>query len=125
MVKTVSSLIKEEYTGCSVRRLLNEPQLRKEINEDPAVRGNYHSKGIVMDKIAVSGKVLLIGPTGEAKTLFARVLLKHLTKAINERKWHVAGCPFNEDAGYIIKVVNSYNDNPESAADVLKSLCPF
>ena len=65
---------------------MNEPELRKQINEDPSVRGNEHSKGIVMDKIAVSGKVLLIGPTGEAKTLFARTLLKHLTKAINEKK---------------------------------------
>jgi hypothetical protein len=125
MAKKIATLAKEGYTGASVRRLLNEPELRKKINDDPAVRGNEHSKGIVMDKIAVSGKVLLIGPTGEAKTLFARVLLKHLTKAINERKWHIGGCPFNEDAGYVIKVINSFEEAPAEAAEVLKSLCPF
>ncbi|NHJ05006.1 MAG: hypothetical protein EAX90_09290 [Candidatus Heimdallarchaeota archaeon] len=125
MSKTIASLAKTGYTGCSVRRLLNEPELRKQINADPAVRGNEHSKGIVMDKIAVSGKVLLIGPTGEAKTLFARTLLKHLTNAINEKKWHIAGCPFNEDAGYLIQVAQTFKDDPESSAEVLKSLCPF
>ena len=125
MAKTINSLQKQGYTGCSVRRLLNEPELRKNINEDPAVRGNEHSKGIVMDKIAVSGKVLLIGPTGEAKTLFARVLLKHLTRAINERKWHIAGCPFNEDAGYLVQIIDTFKQDPESSSEVLKSLCPF
>ncbi len=125
MAQTIASLKKTGYEGCSVRRLLNDPKLRKEINDDPAVRGNEHSKGIVMDKIAVSGKVLLIGPTGEAKTLFARVLLKHLTKAINDRKYHIAGCPFNEDAGYLIHIIETYKTDKESSAEVLKSLCPF
>ncbi len=125
MAQTIASLKKSGYEGCSVRRLLNDPKLRKEINDDPSVRGNEHSKGIVMDKIAVSGKVLLIGPTGEAKTLFARVLLKHLTKAINERKYHISGCPFNEDAGYLIHVIGTYKIDKESSAEVLKSLCPF
>ncbi len=125
MVQTIASLAKKGYKGCSVRRLLNEPELRKQINEDPAVRGNEHSKGIVMDKVAVSGKVLLIGPTGEAKTLFARTLLKHLTKAINEKKWHIEGCPFNEDAGYLIHVAETFKQDPEASAEVLKSLCPF
>lgn len=125
MAQTIASLKKSGYEGCSVRRLLNDPELRKEINDDPAVRGNEHSKGIVMDKIAVSGKVLLIGPTGEAKTLFARVLLKHLTKAINDRKYHIAGCPFNEDAGYLIHIIETYKTDKESSAEVLKSLCPF
>jgi hypothetical protein len=125
MTKTIADLIKKGYEGCSIRRLLNEPELRKQISEDPAVRGNKHAKEIVMDKIAVSGKVLLIGPTGEAKTLFARILLKHLTNAINDRKWHIAGCPFNEDAGYIIKIGNNFEENPRQATEVLKNLCPF
>ncbi|MCK5044955.1 MAG: hypothetical protein KAS22_00150 [Candidatus Heimdallarchaeota archaeon] len=125
MAQTIASLKKTGYEGCSVRRLLNDPKLRKEINDDPSVRGNEHSKGIVMDKIAVSGKVLLIGPTGEAKTLFARVLLKHLTKAINDRKYHIGGCPFNEDAGYLIHVIETYKIDKDSSAEVLKSLCPF
>ncbi|NHJ85311.1 MAG: hypothetical protein FK734_07600 [Asgard group archaeon] len=125
MADTIATLAKKGYDGCSVRRLLNDPVLRKEINEDPAVRGNEHSKGIVMDKIAVSGKVLLIGPTGEAKTLFARVLLKHLTRAINAKKWHIAGCPFNEDAGYLIQVIDGYEKDPAASAEVIKSLCPF
>ncbi|MFW9922527.1 MAG: hypothetical protein ACFFDW_04465 [Candidatus Thorarchaeota archaeon] len=125
MSETIGSLVKKGYTGCSVRRLLNEPELRKQINDDPAVRGNESSKGIVMDKIAVSGKVLLIGPTGEAKTLFARTLLKHLTRAINERKYHIQGCPFNEDAGYLIQVADTFKKDPEASAEVLKSLCPF
>ncbi|MHA1186432.1 MAG: hypothetical protein ACTSSK_06085 [Candidatus Heimdallarchaeota archaeon] len=68
---------------------------------------------------------LLIGPTGEAKTLFARVILKHLTNAINEKKWHIAGCPFNEDAGYLIQVAELYKDDKAAAAEVLQSLCPF
>ncbi|MHA1503700.1 MAG: hypothetical protein ACTSPT_00760 [Candidatus Heimdallarchaeota archaeon] len=125
MTQTIAALAKKGYKGCSVRRLLNDVELRKEINDDPAVRGNEHSKGIVMDKIAVSGKVLLIGPTGEAKTLFARVILKHLTNAINEKKWHIAGCPFNEDAGYLIQVAELYKDDKAAAAEVLQSLCPF
>ncbi|MHA1629489.1 MAG: hypothetical protein ACTSXO_04205 [Candidatus Heimdallarchaeota archaeon] len=125
MTMTIASLAKKGYKGCSVRRLLNEPELRKQINEDPAVRGNVHSKGIVMDKIAVSGKVLLIGPTGEAKTLFARTILKHLTNAINERKYHIAGCPFNEDAGYLIHIAENYAKDPAASAEVLKNLCPF
>lgn len=125
MVETVSTLMKKGYTGCSVRRLLNDPELRQQINDDPAVRGNEHSKGIVMDKIAVSGKVLLIGPTGEAKTLFARTLLKHLTNVINERKWHIKGCPFNEDIGYLIQMIEVFEKDPESGAEVLRSLCPF
>jgi len=125
MAETIASLVKKGYQGCSVRRLLNDPELRKQINEDPSVRGNEHSKGIVMDKIAVSGKVLLIGPTGEAKTLFARTLLKHLTKAINEKKFHIEGCPFNEDAGYLVHVIETYNTDKEASAEVLKSLCPF
>ena len=125
MAVTIASLAKKGYSGCSVRRLLNDPELRKRINEDPAVRGNEHSKGIVMDKVAVSGKVLLIGPTGEAKTLFARVMLKHLTNEINEKKWHISQCPFNEDAGYLIQVAESFEKDPEASANVLKSLCPF
>ncbi len=125
MTETIASLAKKGYKGCSVRRLLNEPELRKEINDDPAVRGNEHSKGIVMDKIAVSGKVLLIGPTGEAKTLFARTILKHLTRAINQRKWHIAGCPFNEDAGYLVLLTETFKQDPQGSAEVLQNLCPF
>ncbi|MHA1155446.1 MAG: hypothetical protein ACTSQK_05000 [Candidatus Heimdallarchaeota archaeon] len=125
MSVTIASLAKKGYSGCSVRRLLNDPELRKRINDDPAVRGNEHSKGIVMDKIAVSGKVLLIGPTGEAKTLFARVMLKHLTHEINEKKWHINNCPFNEDAGYLIHIAESFEKDPKASASVLKSLCPF
>jgi hypothetical protein len=125
MAESIASLSKKGYKGCSVRRLLNEPELRKQINDDPSVRGNEHSKGIVMDKIAVSGKVLLIGPTGEAKTLFARTILKHLTKAINERKWHIKNCPFNEDAGYLVHLAESFEKDPEGSAEVLQNLCPF
>ncbi|MHA1211903.1 MAG: hypothetical protein ACTSSH_05520 [Candidatus Heimdallarchaeota archaeon] len=125
MAETIASLTKKGYKGCSVRRLLNDPKLRKEINDDPSVRGNEHSKGIVMDKIAVSGKVLLIGPTGEAKTLFARTILKHLTKAINEKKWHIANCPFNEDVGYLIHLIETFKEDPAGSAAVLQNLCPF
>ena len=48
MAQTIASLVKSGYKGCSVRRLLNEPELRKQINDDPSVRGNEHSKGFVI-----------------------------------------------------------------------------
>ncbi|MHA1186433.1 MAG: hypothetical protein ACTSSK_06090 [Candidatus Heimdallarchaeota archaeon] len=40
MTQTIAALAKKGYKGCSVRRLLNDVELRKEINDDPAVRGN-------------------------------------------------------------------------------------
>ena len=125
MTMTVKDLMKEKYAGVTVRSILTNPAFRKRVLADPSVRGNQRAKELVMDKIAVGGKVLLTGPTGEAKTLFARILLEHLTREINNRKFHIKGSPFLEDAGYIIHVINNYSKNPLTSISVLQSLSPF
>ncbi|MDH5646807.1 MAG: hypothetical protein OEZ01_12405, partial [Candidatus Heimdallarchaeota archaeon] len=125
MTQSIEDLINENYTGYSVRSILTNPQFRSRVLSDSSVRGNKEIKNLVMDKIAVGGKVLLTGPTGEAKTLFARVLLNHIISEINSHKFHIKNCPFLEDAGYLIHVINNYNDNLFNAIDVLQSLCPF
>ncbi len=124
-MQTVQNLIEAGYQGCSVRSIMTDETFRKKVLEDKTVRGNDNIKKLVMDKLAVGGKVLLTGPTGEAKTLFARVLLNHLTHEINDKKYHIKGSPFLEDAGYLIKVINHYNKNIYGAIDVLQSLSPF
>ncbi len=121
----IKELKEEGYKGFSVRSLLADKAFRKKVLEDPAVRGNSKAKNEVMDKLAVSGKVLIIGPTGEAKTLFGRVLLSHLIKEVNNRKYHIKNCPFNEDAGYIIKTIEHFEENPFQGINVIQSLCPF
>ena len=108
---TVADLIDQNYNGTSVRSILTDPKFRKKVLDDKTVRGNTEVKKLVMDKIAVGGKVLLTGPTGEAKTLFARVMLDHITNEINSRKYHIMGCPFLEDAGYLVHIINNYKNN--------------
>ena len=77
---TINDLMDQGYTGVSVRSVVTDPIFRRRVLDDPTVRGNTEVKKLVMDKLAVGGKVLLTGPTGEAKTLFARVLLDHITR---------------------------------------------
>lgn len=122
---TIKDLIEQGYTGVSVRSVVTDPVFRRRVLDDPTVRGNTEVKKLVMDKIAVGGKVLLTGPTGEAKTLFARVLLDHIIREINSHKYQIAGCPFLEDAGYLVHVINNFNNNIFNSIDVLQSLCPF
>ena len=124
-MKTVDDLIKEDYTGVSVRSICTDPEFRRKVLSDRTVRGNENTKRLVMDKLAVGGKVLLTGPTGEAKTLFAQILLNHIISEINSRKYHIAGCPFFEDAGYIIHIIKNYKQNVFTSIEVLQSLCPF
>ncbi len=124
-MQTVQDLIEAGYQGCSVRSIMTDEKFRNKVLEDKTVRGNNNVKQLVMDKLAVGGKVLLTGPTGEAKTLFARVLLNHLTHEINDKKYHIKGSPFLEDAGYIIKVIDHYKKNIYGAIEVLQSLSPF
>ncbi len=121
----LDDLIKQKYRGVSVRSVVTDPEFRKRVIADPVVRGNEATKNMVMDKIAVGGKVLLTGPTGEAKTLFARVLLDHITREINSKKYQIAGCPFLEDAGYLIHVSENFDRNIFNSINVLQSLCPF
>ncbi|MCY3413274.1 MAG: hypothetical protein INQ03_16660 [Candidatus Heimdallarchaeota archaeon] len=121
---TIKELIAEGYSGVSVRSVLTDAEFRKRVLDDSTVRGNNKVKNLVMDKIAVGGKVLLTGPTGEAKTLFARVLLDHITREVNSRKYQIAGCPFLEDAGYLIHVINNFEKNLFNSIEVLQSLCP-
>ena len=125
MVNTVEELIKTGYKGYSVRHILMNNEFRKRVINDPSVRGNEDAKNLVMDKLAVGGKVLITGPTGEAKTLFSRILLDHIVREINNHKYHIDSCPFLEDAGYIIDVVEQFEVDPFNGIRVLQSLCPF
>ncbi len=121
-MNTVADLIENNYSGVSVRSILTDPDFRRRVLSDPTVRGNTEVKELVMDKVAVGGKVLLTGPTGEAKTLFARVLLDHIVNEINSKKYHIKGCPFLEDAGYLVHLSKNYKKNILNSIDVLKSL---
>jgi MoxR-like ATPase len=125
MSLTIEKLIKDGYTGFSVRSILMNPEFRERVIRDVSVRGNITGKNLVMDKLAVGGKVLLTGPTGEAKTLFARILLDHVVREINNFKYHIEGCPFLEDAGYIKDVIDNYASNPFAGIRVMQSLCPY
>jgi len=125
MTITIEELMKKNYMGYSVRSILMNPEFRTRVLNDVSVRGNETAKNLVMDKLAVGGKVLITGPTGEAKTLFARVLLDHIVREINNYKYHIGGCPLLEDAGYIVDVINNFEVNPFAAIRVLQSLCPF
>ena len=125
MPMNVQDLINKNYSGYSVRSILMDKDFRRKVLHDPAVRGNERTKELVMDKLAISGKVLLTGPTGEAKTLFARVLLDHIVREVNSFKYHLISCPFNEDAGYLTYLTQFYAQNVYSSIEVLQSLCPF
>ncbi|MCH8908692.1 MAG: hypothetical protein IH840_16525 [Candidatus Heimdallarchaeota archaeon] len=125
MSLTVQTLLDDGYTGYSVRSIVTDSEFRDKVINDKTVRGNKSIKELVLDKIAVSGKVLLTGPTGEAKTLFARLLIDYITAKINEKKYHIKGCFFNEDAGYIIHVIDNFAKNIFNSIDVLQSLCPY
>ena len=125
MAQTIEKLMKDEYSGYSIRSILMNPEFRDRVLKDVSVRGNEVGKNLVMDKLAVGGKVLLTGPTGEAKTLFARVLLDHIVREINNYKYHIEGCPFLEDAGYIVDVINNFQSNPFAGIRVLQTLCPY
>ncbi|MHA1686236.1 MAG: hypothetical protein ACTSYD_07465 [Candidatus Heimdallarchaeaceae archaeon] len=122
---TINDLMKNGYSGYSVRYILMNPEFRSRVLNDVSVRGNETAKNLVMDKLAVGGKVLITGPTGEAKTLFARVLLDHIVREINNYKYHIEGCPFLEDAGYIVDVIKQFESNPFAGIRVMQSLCPF
>ena len=125
MTLTIQKLMKDGYDGFSVRSILMNPEFRARVLNDVSVRGNQVGKNLVMDKLAVGGKVLLTGPTGEAKTLFARILLDHVVREINNFKYHIEGCPFLEDAGYIVDVINQFTANPFAGIRVMQSLCPY
>ncbi|MHA1516101.1 MAG: hypothetical protein ACTSPF_11245, partial [Candidatus Heimdallarchaeaceae archaeon] len=66
MTLTIQKLMKDDYDGFSVRSILMNPEFRERVSKDVSVRGNDVGKNLVMDKLAVGGKVLLTGPTGEA-----------------------------------------------------------
>ena len=121
----IKELMDKKYRGISVRSICTNPEFRNKVMEDETVRGNFEVKKLVLDKLAVGGKVLLTGPTGEAKTLFAQILLNHIISEINSYKYHIDGCPFYEDAGYIIHVIENYTLNIANSVRVLQSLCPF
>ncbi|MHA1668055.1 MAG: hypothetical protein ACTSUR_05290 [Candidatus Heimdallarchaeaceae archaeon] len=125
MTLSIGKLKKEGYSGYSVRSILMNPEFRDRVLKDVSVRGNETGKNLVMDKLAVGGKVLITGPTGEAKTLFARVLLDHIVREVNNNKYHIGGCPFLEDAGYIISIINTFPANPFAGIRVMQSLCPY
>ena len=121
----IKELMDNKYRGISVRSICTNPEFRNKVMEDETVRGNFEVKKLVLEKLAVGGKVLLTGPTGEAKTLFAQILLNHIISEINSYKYHIDGCPFYEDAGYIIHVIENYTLNIANSVRVLQSLCPF
>ena len=125
MTLSIQKLMKDGYDGFSVRSILMNPEFRDRVLKDVSVRGNEIGKNLVMDKLAVGGKVLLTGPTGEAKTLFARVLLDHIVREINNYKYHISGCPFLEDAGYMVDIINNFTANPFAGIRVMQSLCPY
>ena len=125
MTISIEKIMKDGYSGYSVRSILMNPEFRDRVSKDVTVRGNEIGKKLVMDKLAVGGKVLITGPTGEAKTLFARVLLDHIVREINNNKYHIGGCPFLEDAGYIVDIINNFPSNPFAGIRVMQSLCPY
>jgi hypothetical protein len=125
MTISIGNIMKDGYSGYSVRSILMNPEFRDRVSKDVTVRGNEVGKKLVMDKLAVGGKVLITGPTGEAKTLFARVLLDHIVREINSNKYHIGGCPFLEDAGYIVDIINNFSSNPFAGIRVMQSLCPY
>ncbi|MHA1346400.1 MAG: hypothetical protein ACTSVO_12855 [Candidatus Heimdallarchaeaceae archaeon] len=125
MTISIEKIMKDGYSGYSVRSILMNPEFRDRVSKDVTVRGNDVGKNLVMDKLAVGGKVLITGPTGEAKTLFARVLLDHVVREINNNKYHIGGCPFLEDAGYIVDIINNFSSNPFAGIRVMQSLCPY
>ena len=125
MTISIEKIMKDGYSGYSVRSILMNPEFRDRVSKDVTVRGNDVGKNLVMDKLAVGGKVLITGPTGEAKTLFARVLLDHVVREINSNKYHIGGCPFLEDAGYIVDIINNFSSNPFAGIRVMQSLCPY
>ncbi len=125
MTISIEKIIKDGYSGYSVRSILMNPEFRDRVSKDVTVRGNEVGKKLVMDKLAVGGKVLITGPTGEAKTLFARVLLDHIVREINNNKYHIGGCPFLEDAGYIVDIIDNFPSNPFAGIRVMQSLCPY
>ncbi len=125
MTISIENIMKDGYSGYSVRSILMNPEFRDRVSKDVTVRGNEVGKKLVMDKLAVGGKVLITGPTGEAKTLFARVLLDHIVREINNYKYHIGGCPFLEDAGYIVDIINNFPSNPFAGIRVMQSLCPY
>lgn len=125
MTISIENIMKDGYSGYSVRSILMNPEFRDRVSKDVTVRGNEVGKKLVMDKLAVGGKVLITGPTGEAKTLFARVLLDHIVREINSNKYHIGGCPFLEDAGYIVDIINNFPSNPFAGIRVMQSLCPY
>ncbi|OLS23186.1 MAG: hypothetical protein HeimC2_27390 [Candidatus Heimdallarchaeota archaeon LC_2] len=125
MSLSVKDLIEKEYIGYSVRSIVTDKKFRKTVINDKRVRGNREIKKVVLDKIAVGGKVLLTGPTGEAKTLFARLLIDYIAQEISSHKYHIAGCPFLEDAGYLVHIIENFSKNIFNSIDVLQSLCPY
>ncbi|MHA2277620.1 MAG: hypothetical protein ACXAC2_17710, partial [Candidatus Kariarchaeaceae archaeon] len=125
MSLSVQDLIDKEYTGYSVRSIVTNKKFRNTVINDTRVRGNRNIKEVVLDKLAVGGKVLLTGPTGEAKTLFARILIDYIAQEISSNKYHISGCPFLEDAGYLVHVINNFAQNIFNSIDVLQSLCPY
>ena len=74
MTHTVDKLIEDGYKGYSVRHILMNQEFRKRVINDPSVRGNIDAKNLIMDKLAVGGKVLITGVTSEGKSMFARIL---------------------------------------------------
>lgn len=125
MSLSVQDLIDQDYTGYSVRSIVTDKKFRKTVINDKRVRGNRTIKETVLDKLAVGGKVLLTGPTGEAKTLFAQILIDYIAQEVSSHKYHISGCPFLEDAGYLVHVINNFAQNIFNSIDVLQSLCPY
>ncbi|MFX1533577.1 MAG: hypothetical protein ACFFDI_05015 [Promethearchaeota archaeon] len=128
----VRELLQQNYTGFSIHTMLRQAKYRQIILDklEPLIRGNKTQKQRVLDLLALRGKVLLTGPTGEAKTLFARLLLENIADILNQHKYRIQSCPFNEDVGYIIHVLSLLNKNDNHAVnilhsiDILNSLCP-
>ncbi|MFX1251713.1 MAG: hypothetical protein ACFFCZ_08885 [Promethearchaeota archaeon] len=125
-------LTEQNYSGFSIHTMLRHARYRQIILDklEPLIRGNKTQKERILDFLALRGKVLLTGPTGEAKTLFARLLLENIADLLNQHKYRIESCPFNEDIGYIIHVLSLLKKNDNHAAnilhsiDILKSLCP-
>ncbi|MFX0091325.1 MAG: hypothetical protein ACFFBD_06135, partial [Candidatus Hodarchaeota archaeon] len=130
----IRDLHQKKYTGFSIHSMMRKAEYRQIILEklEPLIRGNHTQKERVLDSLALRGKVLLTGPTGEAKTLFARLLLENIAGILNRYKYRIQSCPFNEDAGYLIRVLTlvkdtanlNYAENLLHGIDILNSLCP-
>jgi hypothetical protein len=127
LMTTIADLVEMGYKGCSVYALLRDIRFRDELlaSSDTIVRGNSKEKNKLLDQLAISAKALILGPTGEGKSLFAKAVLETLAAELSNRKFRISGCPINEDAASLCLLYELDDSELHSYLDLLgNTLCP-